>query len=143
MMLRLVSLLALVVCLTFSVFAEQKPDLRTRADQSSGGDKAKYAAEYTEQATKEADKAFADGNDSDGTARLQDVATYGKMAADASMTAHKREKNTEIALRKVLKHLNDIKNARPFEEQSQVQKVIDTIQAAHDSLLDFMFQKGH
>jgi hypothetical protein len=136
-------LTALVFFLALGVFAEQKPGLKARADESTGSDKARYAAEYTEQATHEADKAFADGKDADAASRLQDIATYGKMAADASIQSHKREKNTEIALRKVLKHLNDIKNARPFEQQAEVQQVIDAVQAAHDSLLDSMFQKGH
>ena len=142
-MLRPLPLVALVLLVTVGVFAEQKPDLKARADQSIGSDKAKYAAEYTEKATHEADKSFADGKDADASALLQDVAVYGKMAADASMQSHKREKNTEISLRKVLKQLNDIKNARPFEQQAEVQKVIESVQATHDALLEFMFQKGH
>ena len=141
-MLRHAPLLALVLLLAGSVFAQVK-DLKSRADSSSGSDKAKYAAEYAEQATHDADKLFAEGKDADGSAKLQDVVTYGKMAADVSMQSHKREKNTEITLRKILKRLADIKNAQPFEQQAEVQKVIDQVQASHDALLDFMFQKGH
>lgn len=141
-MLRRSPALALVLILACSAFAEVK-DLKSRADSSSGSDKAKYAAEYAEHAVHEADILLANGKDAEGTAMLQDVGTYGKMAADVSMQSRKREKNTEITLRKILKRLADIKNAQPFEQQAEVQKVIDQVQASHDSLLDFMFQKGH
>ena len=139
---RRASLLALLLLLSGSVFAQVK-DLKARADASSGSDKAKYAAEYAEHAVHEADIFFANGKDADGSAKLQDVATYGKLAADVAMQTRKREKNTEISLRIILKRLADIKNAQPFEQQAEVQKIIDQVQGAHDALLDSMFQKGH
>jgi hypothetical protein len=142
-MLRRLLLVALTLFLSLGLFADQKPDLKARADHSSGADQAKYAAEYAEQATRDADKDFAEGKDEEAFAQLKDVAIYGKMASDTSMQFRKREKNTEITLRKMLKQLNDIKNARPFEQQAEVQKVIDAVQATHDALLEFMFQKGH
>lgn len=132
----------MVLLIAGGVFAEVK-DLKARADASSGSDKAKYAAAYAEHAVHEADILLANGKDAEGAAKLQDVATYGKMAADVAMQAHKREKNTEITLRIILKRLADIKNAQPFEQQADVQKVIDQVQVSHDALLDFMFQKGH
>ena len=132
----------MVLLIAGGVFAEVK-DLKARADASSGSDKAKYAAEYAEHAVHEADIFLANGKDAEGSAKLQDVATYGKMAADIAMQTRKREKNTEITLRIILKRLADIKNAQPFEQQADVQKVIDQVQVSHDALLDFMFQKGH
>jgi SpoVK/Ycf46/Vps4 family AAA+-type ATPase len=140
-MLRRFALVVAVLFLALSAFAQK--DLKSRADAASGGERAKLAVEYTEEAAKAADKAFNDGKDDEGSAKLKEVAQYAKVAADASMQSGKREKDTEIKLRKVLKRLVEVKQAQPFEQQAEVQKVIDAVQAAHDALLESMFKKNH
>ncbi len=129
--------------LTLSLLAFAQKDTKARVDAATGGDKAKFAVEYTEQAAKAADKAFRDDKDSEGSAALVEVAQYARVAADASMQSHHREKETEIGLRKVLKHLMEIKQARPADQQDEVQKTINAVLVAHDALLDSMFKKTH
>jgi hypothetical protein len=132
-----------VAILFFTIAASAQKDLKSRADAATGGEKAKLAVEYTDQATKDADKAFNQGKDEEGFAELQDVAQYAKIAADAAMQSGKRQKDTEISLRKIAKHLDDIKKARPYEQQQTVQDAIQAVLAAHDNLLNSMFQKNH
>lgn len=135
---------ALVVAVLFlSLPALAQKDLKSRADAATGADKAKLALEYTEQATTNADKAFKAGKDDEGAAALKDVTIYAKMASDASMESGKREKETEINLRKIVNHLVDIKNARPYDQQDAVQQIIDTVDTARNNLLEFMFKKNH
>jgi hypothetical protein len=135
--------LALVVALFFFAFPVlAQKDLKSRADAASGGERAKLAVEYSQEVAKAADKAFNDGKDEEGAADLNQVAQYAKLAADASMQSGKREKDTEIKLRKLLKRLVEIKHARPFDQQADVQKIIDAVQAAHDDLLDALFKKN-
>lgn len=136
-------LIPVVLALTFAASAFAQKDLKSRADTATGGEKAKLCVEYTEEAAKAADKAFQDGKDEESSAHLKEVVQYAKAAAEASMQSHKREKETEIGLRKVLKRLMEVKNARPVDQQGEVQETINAVLVAHDSLLDSMFKKTH
>ncbi len=136
-------LIPVVLALTVAVTAFAQKDLKSRADAATGAEKAKLSVEFTEDAAKAADKAFQDGKDEEGSAHLKEVVQYAKVASDSSMQAHKREKETEIGLRKVLKRLMEVKNARPVDQQDEVQKTIDAVLVVHDSLLDSMFKKTH
>jgi hypothetical protein len=131
-----------VAVLTVALSAFAQPDLKSRVEAATGAEKAKLAVEFTEQATKAADRAFKDDKDDEGSADLKAITEYARIAFDASVQARKREKETEIGLRKVLKHLVDIKNARPVDQQDEVQKTINAVLVVHDKLLDSMFQKN-
>jgi len=141
MMTRRIVVAVAVLFLALSAFAQK--DLKSRVDAATGADKAKLALDYTEQATKDTDKAFKDGKDEDGAASLKEIAQYAKIAADASIESNKHQKDIEINLRKVVNRLVDIKNARPYDQQDAVQQVIDSVDNARNSLLEAMFKKSH
>ena len=135
---------ALAVALLFlSLSAIAQNDTKSKADSTTGGDKAKFALEYAEQATKAADTAFKQGKDDEATARLKDIAQYAKISSDAAMESGKREKETEINLRKIVNRLVDIKNARPYDQQDSVQQVIDAVDTSRNNLLEEMFKRKH
>lgn len=135
---------ALAVALLFlALSAVAQNDLKTKADSANGADKAKFALDYAEQATKDADHAFKSGKDDDGATRLKEIAQYSKMASDAAMESGKREKETEINLRKIVNRLVDVKNARPYDQQDAVQQVIDAVDMARNNLLEEMFKRKH
>jgi hypothetical protein len=133
------TLVIAILSLALSGFAQN--DLRSRADAATGGEKAKLALDYAEQATKAADKAFKEGKDEDGAAALKDIAQYAKMSSDAVIQSGKRQKETEINLRKIVNRLVEIKNARPYDQQDAVQQVIDAVDTARNSILEAMFKK--
>lgn len=138
---RLGPIVALVVLVAAA--CAQQPDPRARIENATGVEKAKLALEFSEQQTKAADKAYQEGKDADASADLQDVAKYAPLAADVARETGKREKETEIAIRKLAKRLLDIKNSVAFEQRDEVQTTIDLVQKAHDALLDDMFKKKH
>ncbi len=140
-MTRRVALIVAMLFLALSAVAQN--DTKSKADSASGADKAKYALEYTEQATKAADTAFKQGKDDEGSVRLKEIGQYAKMSSDAAMESGKREKETEITLRKVVNRLVDIKNARPYDQQDAVQQIIDAVDTARNNLLEEMFKKKH
>ncbi len=140
-MMRSVALAVAVVFL--ALFAVAQTDNKAKADSASGADKAKFALEAAEQATKAADAAFKQGKDSEGTAHLKEIVDYSKMASDAAIESNKREKETEINLRKIVNRLVDVKNARPFDQQDSVQQVIDAVDTARNNLLEEMFKRKH
>jgi len=132
---------ALFALCSASAFAQI--DWKARIASSNGVDKIKNSLYYAELQTKAADQAYRNGKDADALADLQDVRTYAQLAADTSMDLRKREKDTEIAIRKIAKRLLDMKQSVDFDEQPAVQKVLDAVQSTHDQLLDFMFKKKH
>lgn len=140
-MTRHLSFFAAILLVSLAVFAQK--DSKSRADSATGADKAKFALEYTEQSAKAADKAFKDGKDAEGSAALKDVQQYAKIASDAAMESGKHDKDVEINLRKVVNHLVEVKNARPYEQQGEVQQTIDAVDNARNALLEFMFKRKH
>ncbi len=140
-MMRSVALAVAVVFL--ALFAAAQTDNKAKADSATGADKAKFALEAAEQAAKAADNAFKQGKDDEGAAHLKEVADYSKMASDAAIESNKREKETEINLRKIVNRLVDVKNARPYEQQDQVQQTIDAVDTARNNLLEEMFKRKH
>ena len=133
-------ILGFLLC-AVSAFAQT--DLKAKADAATGGDKAKLAVEYTQEATKLADNAYKQNKDDDGDKYLLDIAQYAKVASDAAIQSSKHEKDTEINLRKIVNRLVDIKNTRPYDQQDKVQKTIDDVDNARNAILEFMFQRKH
>jgi hypothetical protein len=130
-----------VVLFSLSVAVFGQNDLKTRADGASGADKVKYATEYAEAITKATDKAFQDGKDEEASADLKEVEKYAVLASETSIQTGKRQKQTEISLRKIVNHLSEIKNARPLDSQDEVKKTLDAVDKARNNLLDAMFTK--
>jgi hypothetical protein len=133
----------LLAVLLFSLAALPQKDTKSRIEAATGGDKAKFALEYTEQSVKTADKAFKDGKDEEGSAALKEVKEYAKVASDAAIQSGKHDKDVEINLRKVVNHLVEVKNARPYDQQDEVQQAIDAVDSARNNLLESMFKKKH
>lgn len=131
----------LLLLLSAAIPAFAQNDVKSRADAATGSDKVKFAVEYAEQATKAADKAFQEGKDEEGSAALKEIVKYSKVASDTSIQTGRREKTTEITLRKIAYQLAQVKNARPVEEQGEVQHIIDEVDKARSSLLEAMFEK--
>ena len=70
------------------------------------------------------------------------IVAYSEMARDSAIQAHKHEKQSEIAIRKMARKLVDIKHAVAHDDQEQVQDTIDRLQRIRDDLLAAMFPKG-
>jgi hypothetical protein len=83
-----------------------------------------------------------DAGDSDrAKSALTDVVSFSELARDAAIQAHKHEKQSEIAIRKMTRKLADLKHSVPHEDQEQVQNTIDRLQRVRDDLLVAMFPK--
>jgi hypothetical protein len=83
-----------------------------------------------------------DAGDSDrAKTALTDVVSFSELARDAAIQAHKHEKQSEIAIRKMARKLADLKHTVSHEDQEQVQNTIDRLQRVRDDLLVAMFPK--
>jgi ABC-type nitrate/sulfonate/bicarbonate transport system substrate-binding protein len=72
---------------------------------------------------------------------VQDATDSAEKAAKASVQSGKREKKTEIDLRKLENRMEDVIRTWAFEDRSVVKPFLDRIETARNSLLNRMFQK--
>ena len=72
---------------------------------------------------------------------VEQATDSAERAASASLEAGKREKKTEIDLRKLENRMEDVIRTWAFEDRSRVKACIDRIETARSKLLDRMFKK--
>jgi hypothetical protein len=89
----------------------------------------------------EADRLYVAGDSEKAQATLADVVAYSELARDYAIQAHKHEKQSEIAIRRMARKLADIKHTVSHEDQEQIQNTIDRLQQIRDDLLAAMFPK--
>jgi len=89
----------------------------------------------------EADRLYVAGDNEKAQAELADVITYSESARDYAIQSRKHEKQAEIAIRKMVRKLNDVKHTVSHDDQVQIQSTIDRLQSVRDDLLIAMFPK--
>jgi len=88
-----------------------------------------------------ADKSYDEGNAEAGKAALQDVLIYSQKATDSSIATGKKQKDTEIILRKMAMKFRDVKRTVAFEDQAPIQQAMDGLEKMRTGLLAAMFGK--
>src|ERR1700730_5273036 len=140
-----VALLAIsVCCVTVSMAgnAHSIEELKARLSSASIGDRPHLCLQIAQQQLGLTDKQYAAGENEKARASLADVAAFAELARDSSIQSRKHQKQTEIAVRTMVRKLGDIKHAIPRDEQPEVQNAIDRLERVRDDLLIAMFPKG-
>jgi hypothetical protein len=117
-------------------------ELKARLTSASPSDKPRLCLEIAELQLNESDKLYAASEDEKGQAAVTDVVTFSEMARDYAIRSHKHEKQTEIAVRGMIRRLNDILHTLPNEDQRPLKDAIGHLQRVRDDLLTAMFPKG-
>ena len=107
----------------------------------SVGDRPALCIQISERQLGDADRLYIAGDSEKARAALADVVAYSELARDYAIQSHKHEKQSEIAIRKMVRKLNDMNHAVSHEDQSQIQNTIDRLQKIRDDLLVAMFPK--
>ena len=133
-------LILVVFVLTLSAAAQQTTEqLRAKLDHSTGGDAAKLAVEIASRDVEQASAEFTAGNNDRGHALIAEAAQLVERAGAAAMESNKKVKDTEIAVRKLERHLEDINRTVSFEDQDQIEESMKIIGRVRNQLLDRMF----
>jgi hypothetical protein len=98
--------------------------------------------EICERQLDEANRLYVAGDSDQGKAALVDVTAFAELARDYAIQSHKREKQSEIAIRKMARKLANLKHTVSVEDQGQVQNTIDRLERIRDDLLAAMFPNG-
>jgi hypothetical protein len=142
---NLVILIAIVLtsCLAAWPKNEESLDqLKARAETNNLEERTGVCVRIAEEQVKAVDKSFTEGKADDARAALTDVITYSEKARDAATKSGKKLKNTEIAVRKMARKLQDVKRSVAVEDQPPIQDAIDHLERVRTDLLAKMFGRG-
>lgn len=115
--------------------------LKQRIEHASPADQAKLSVQVAREQLQHAGDFYKAGDSQNARRALEDVASYGVRAANASAESRKHMKNTEIAVRELSFRLQEIEKAVDFDEQAPIKSAIQRIDKAHTDLLFRMFAK--
>src|ERR1700681_855481 len=116
-------------------------ELKARLTSARAGDRIQPCIQIAELQLEAADKFYLTDETEKARTALDDVASFAEQARDSSIQFHKRQKQTEIAVRKMVRKLFDIKRAVNHEEQVPVEAATNRLQRVRDDLLAAMFPK--
>jgi hypothetical protein len=136
------ALLALFLASPMAAKEQTLEELKARVSSASVGDRPQLCLQIAERQLDSADKLFTAFDSEKAQSALTDVVTFSELARDYSLQSHKHQKQTEIAVRKMTRKLNDLKHLVSRDEQAAVQNAIDRLQRVRDDLLLAMFPKG-
>ena len=140
-----IAMLTFAACCLTTVLAGNAPsieELKARLSSAPIGDRSHLSLQIAQQELGLTDKQYAAGENEKARASLADVAAFAELARDSSIQSRKHQKQTEIAVRTMVRKLGDIKHAIPRDEQPEVQNAIDRLERVRDDLLIAMFPKG-
>jgi hypothetical protein len=118
---------------------ESLEELKSRADNSHGGEQARLCVEYAQAELEHANDLFTQGDVDQAQAALNQVMDYVRKGAGAAKSSGKRLKQTEIELRKLEKRMKDIGSSLALDDRPPVMKSVDEIEQLRAGLLAAMF----
>jgi len=138
-------MLAVSTLMAASASARQKLTIEEMKGQITNlkvGDRPPACIRISEEQLEAADRFYQAGDSQKGKAALIDVETFAELARDYAIQSHKHEKQSEIAVRKMVRKLGDIKRLVSIDDQADVQRTADGLQRVRDDLLAAMFPKA-
>ncbi len=117
-------------------------ELKARVANASVADRPPLCIRIAERQLDTADRFYVADDIENAQAPLTDVTTFAELARDYAIQSHKHEKQAEIAIRKMVRKLSDLKHLVSREDQEPVQKTIERLEQIRDDLLAAMFRKG-
>jgi hypothetical protein len=117
-------------------------ELKQRVANTALADRPPLCIRICERQLDAADRFYVAGDSEKAGSALTDVVAFAELARDYAIQAHKHEKPSEIAIRKIARKLFDLKHTVSREDQQQVQNAVDRLERVRDDLLFAMFPKG-
>jgi hypothetical protein len=142
---RIAAAALFVAAATSGLRGSQQPsleELKGRVAKASAADQVPLCIHISELQLSAADRFYIAGDSEQAKAALADVVTYSELARDSAIQAHKQEKQSEIAIRKMARKLADLKHTVSRDDQEQVENTVQRLERIRDDLLAAMFPKG-
>ena len=139
-----VTLLAVAAVIAWSAPSGEPTveELKARLASASVGDRPHLCVQIAQKQLTEADKLYAADEVEKGQAALADVVAYSELARDYAIQSRKYQKQSEIAVRTMIRRLTEMLHTLGHEDQAAVRDAINRLQRVRDDLLKAMFPKG-
>jgi len=131
--------LGLLLCSVAWAKSDGLGNLRNRADNAQGGEKAKLSVQYARAELEHANDLFTKGDVDEAQAAVSEVMEYIRKGASAAKSSGKRLKQTEIELRELEKRMRDISASLNLEDRPPLNRSVDEIEQIRATLLAAMF----
>ncbi len=127
-------------CVTFCAAQDNSlADLQKKADQASGGNCARLSMQAARQALEDANRLF-EGGDVKGADNAIDLSLgYAGRSVDCSLQARKREKDTEIDLRRLIGRVKEVLQTLDTEQRPYLARSLSELQEQRDRMLLALF----
>jgi hypothetical protein len=116
-------------------------ELKAKISTIKTDDRPPLCIQVSEMQLAAAKRSYGMGDSEQAKAALGDVVAFSEAARDYSIQSRKHEKQTEIAIRKMIRKLADLKHTVSHEEEAEVQSTMDRLERVRDDLLTAMFPK--
>jgi 3-dehydroquinate dehydratase len=124
--------------------APDKPSLQTlraRADGAQGQDCAEVCLDAAQALVEDSNQQFTDGKPDLGHQEMKDAVDYAVKATRGSIQSNKRQKKTEIGLRKLSRRMTDIRQTLAIDDRPPVDELIKIVEKMRTDLLMSMFDE--
>lgn len=143
-MIAKLALLLLVLRIAAFAAPADKPNLqalRARADAAQGHICAEVCLEAAQALVEDSDKQFTDGHPDVGHQEITDAVEYAGKATKGSIQSNKRQKKTEISLRKLSRRMTEIRQTLAIDDRPPVDELIKSVEKMRTDLLMSMFDE--
>jgi enoyl-[acyl-carrier-protein] reductase (NADH) len=130
---------------TYALGSRKEPtveELKARVATVGVADRPALCIHISERQLDAAGRFYAAGDDQKAQTALADVVEYSQSAGEYAIQSRKHEKQSEIAIRKMVRKLDDLRHTVTHDEQEQIQHAIESLQRVRDDLLAAMFPKA-
>jgi hypothetical protein len=117
-------------------------EMKSRIATTNIADRPQLCLDISERQLEVATQYYVAGETAKAQAALADVAAFSRMASDYAIQSHRKQKQSEIAIRKMARKLEDLKHTVLQEDQKEIQDTINRLQTLRDDLLGAMFSQG-
>lgn len=137
---------ALFTVLTLCGFAHSEPtveELKAKVASTSIADRPHLCVQIAQKQLEAADKLYAASDVDQAQTTLSDVVAYSELARDYAIQSHKYQKQSEIAVRRMTRKLNEIMHSLGQADQMPVKDAVGRLEQVRNDLLSSMFKKVH
>jgi hypothetical protein len=117
-------------------------EMKSRVSTTSMADRPQLCLDISQRQLEVATQLYVAGETAKAQAALADVAAFSELARDYAIQSHRKQKQSEIAIRKMARKLEDLKHTVLQEDQKEIQETINRLQTLRDDLLGSMFSLG-
>ena len=140
---RSAALLTLLIFLAIFAVASEKiknvAELKAKADSARGGKKAKLYCELADAYLGAAAESFKADDPLSGQEAVAEAVRVAQGATEISISSGKRLKQTEIALRRLIRRLEDLKQTLAVDDRPALDEAVTRLEELRQRLFVYLF----